>query len=351
MKTRRSVSLLDTIQRWCKEWKPDCEFSAGTPAAFRSWQRRFRRLYLGLLGPWPEKAPLRTKVIETVDKGDHLRKKIIFDSSRGVTVPAFILEPKGLKRGERRAAILASHGHGSGKASVVGLTSEVGSPNEVARVSRLNYEYGLEAVRRGYVVIAPDWCPFGERLPNPNWLRVNRDPCDITNLALLYFGRPILTQSIFDGIRCIDVLETHPHVNPRRMGVIGLSHGGTMAAHLLINEPRLRAGVVSGYISTIREDALTMRGCGNTCGAQHVPGLLLHGDIPDMLGLICPKPVLYEMGRKETCFHYPDMAKAYARVERIYRVAGHAERIARDDHPNGHRWSGNKAWAWLEKWL
>ena len=172
-----------------------------------------------------------------------------------------------------------------------------------------------------------------------------------TNLAWQYFGRPLLTQSIFDGMRCVDVLAKHPHVDPRRMGVIGLSQGGTMASHLLINEPRLRAGVVSGYISTLRGDALTMRGCGNTCGAQHVPGLLRHGDLPDMLGLICPKPVLFEMGRQETCFHYPDMTKAYATVEKIYRAAGRSECIARDDHPNGHRWSGAKAWEWLEKWL
>ena len=51
-------------------------------------------------------------------------------------------------------------------------------------------------------------------------------------------------------------------------------------------------------------------------------GLLLHGDIPDMLGLTVPKPVLFAMGKAETCFHYPDMQRGYRRLHRIYQAAG-----------------------------
>jgi len=149
----------------------------------------------------------------------------------------------------------------------------------------------------------------------------------------------------------VDALAAHPNVDPKRIAVIGLSQGGTMSTHLLVNEPRIRAGVVSGYISTVRGDALNMRGLANTCGAQHVPGLLRHGDIPDMLGLAAPKPALFEMGRKETCFHFPDMDRAYKHLRKIYKAAGALDRIARDVHPHDHRWSGKKAWAWLEKWL
>jgi hypothetical protein len=118
----------------------------------------------------------------------------------------------------------------------------------------------------------------------------------------------------------------------------------------LINDRRVRAGVVSGYISTVRGDALGKRGKGNTCGAQHVPGLLSYGDIPDMMGLAVPKPVLYEMGRKETCFHYPDMRRAFAHLKRIYNAAEVPDRLAKDVHPHDHRWSGRKAWDWLRQW-
>jgi len=123
-----------------------------------------------------------------------------------------------------------------------------------------------------------------------------------------------------------------------------------MTTHLLINDRRLRAGVVSGYISTVRRDALGKRGKGNTCGAQHVPGLLLYGDIPDMLGLAVPKPILFEMGRNEMCFNYPDMVKAFSHLKRIYAAAGVPDLLAKDVHPHGHRWNGERAWNWLKQW-
>ncbi|MBI2191294.1 MAG: acetylxylan esterase [Planctomycetes bacterium] len=350
-KTERSVNLYDTLQAWCREWRPDCSFDGRTEKDYRRWRAAFSRHYRRCLGPWPGRVNPRLEVVERVERPDHLREKVLFDSSERVTVPAYLLTPRGLRPGDRRPGILAAHGHGDGKADICGVSREKNDENVNKRLDTLNYEYAVEAVRRGFVVIAPDWCPFGERRPPPWWCRPNRDPCNITDLAWQYFGRPLITQSIWDGMRAVDVLAKHPNVDPRRIGVIGLSQGGTMTTHLLINDRRLRAGVVSGYISTVRVDALNERGRGNTCGAQHVPGLLLHGDIPDMLGLAAPKPVLFEIGRKETCFHYPDMMKAYRHLRTIYEAAGALDRIAADVHPNDHRWSGKKAWSWLERWL
>jgi len=347
----RPVNLYDVVQGWLKTRKPDCAFQGKTREDFLTWLRAFRRRYRRCLGPWPESVPPRLDVVDRVDKGDHLREKVLFDSSQGVTVPAYILTPKGLRRGERRPGILAAHGHGNGKDDICGVTREGGDADKIAVIDGLNYEYAVEAVRRGYVVIAPDWCPFGERRPPAWWSREYRDPCNVANMAWQYFGRPLLTQSIWDGMRCVDILCKRPEVDPKRVGVLGISQGGTMSTHLFINDRRIKAAVISGYISTVRGDALGERGKGNTCGAQHVPGLLQYGDIPDMLGLAAPKPVLFEMGRKEACFHFPDMQRAYRHVRKIYRAADASDRIASETFPTGHRWGGNKAWKWLERWL
>jgi len=345
---RRNVNLYDVIQYWCKTWKPDCAFAGSTRADYLRWRRAFAKHYRRCLGPWPEKVPFRPEITERVDKGEYIRERVVFDSTRGVSVPAYILTPKGLARGEKRPGILAAHGHGNGKDDICGVSQEKGIPNSV---EALNYDYAVQAVKRGYVVIAPDWCPFGERRQHAWWTRDGRDPCNVMDLAFQYFGRPMITQSIWDGMRAVDVLVSRPEVDPGRLAVIGLSQGGTMTTHLIVNDPRLKVAVVSGYISTVRYDALGERGKGNTCGAQHVPGLLVHGDIADVLGLAAPKPVLCEIGLKETCFHYPDMMKAYRHLRRIYRAAGVPDRLDADIHPNDHRWSGVKAWDWIEKWL
>ncbi len=348
---QQNVDAYKVLETWRREWKPDCTFSGSSVADFEAWKKRFRRHYRQCLGPWPQRVPLNLEIVGEKDCGDHVRQKIAYDSSPGVRVPAYLLVPKGLERGERRPGILAAHGHGAGKGDAVGAMPEEGDARRTSLMERLNYQYGLDAVRRGYIVIAPDWLPFGERRPSDDWIRTNRDACNVVDLAWQYFGRPLITQNIWDGMRAVDVMATHANVDRKRLAVIGLSYGGTMATHLLINDRRLRTGVVSGYLSTVRADALNMRGRANTCGAQHVPGLLRHGDIPDMLGLACPKPVLFEMGRKETCFHFPDTDRAYRYLRQIYRAAGALDRIARDAHPHDHRWSGDKAWQWLERRL
>jgi len=350
-KSKRFVSVHDVIQNWLKTRKPDCSFVGKTRDDYMKWRRAFKTRYRKCIGPWPKKAPVRLEVLKRENKGDYTREKVIFDTCPGVSVPAYILIPKDIKKGERRPGLLAAHGHGDGKDDICGITREQGDKEKIALIEQLNYEYAIDAVRQGYVVIAPDWAPFGERKLPEGWFFVDRDPCNITDIAWRYFGRPLINQNIWDGMRAVDVLAARKDVDPRRIGVIGLSYGGTMSTHMLINDPRIKVGVVSGYISTVRGDALTDRANGNTCGAQAVPHLLMHGDIPDMLGLAIPKPVLFEMGEKETCFWYSDMKKAYAHLRRIYKAAGCPDRMDKDVHPNDHMWSGEKAWGWLAKWI
>lgn len=347
----RLINAYDIIQHWCKTTKPDGVFTGKTTQAYMKWQTRFRRMYKQCIGPWPGKVALKPTVTDEVDCGDHIRQRVIYDSSPGVTVPAFLLVPKDLEPKEKRPALLASHGHGNGKDDICGLATESGVQGRIDLVKQLNYEYALEAVRRGYVVIAPDWMPFGERVPPQEWVRAGRDKCNVVNMGWQYFGLTLIAQNTWDGMRAVDVLVKHPHVNSRRIGVIGLSYGGTLATHLLINDRRIKAGVVSGYISQVRGDSLNDRGSANTCGAQHVPGLLQHGDIADMLGLAAPKPILCEMGRHESCFYYPDMIKAYNHLRTYYKALGATDRLAKDVHDNDHRWSGAKAWDFLAKWL
>jgi dienelactone hydrolase len=140
-------------------------------------------------------------------------------------------------------------------------------------------------------------------------------------------------------------------VDPERLGVGGLSFGGTMTTYLAALEPRLKVACISGYVSTVKGDAITMRGKGNFCGSQYMPGLLTIGDIPDVAGLIAPKPLCVEMGEQDQCFVIEDAKAAFAHVERIYAAAGASDRLIADVFPGGHEWSGRKSFAWFAHWL
>ncbi len=342
------VSAYDSIQALGTIIPPELAFD-GDAADYPAWRSRFWDRYRRCLGRWPTPVDPELTVASEEDRGDHTRYKVYYNSSPGVTVPAWLLVPKGIKPGEKRPGILAAHGHGNGKDDTVGV--DHGDPAKAGLMRRLNYGYATQAVLHGYVTIAPDWLPFGERRPPVEWSRVGRDPCNVVGMAWQYYGYTLLGQNVWDGMRALDILAARPDVDAERLGVLGLSFGGTMTTHMAINDPRIKAAVISGYLSTVKGDAVTMRGKGNFCGAQHVPGLLRIGDIPDMIGLIAPKPLLIEAGRADDCFVIDDVRVAYKQLSRIYAAAGAQDRLAYDEHDGQHEWHGVAAWEWLARWL
>ena len=54
-----------------------------------------------------------------------------------------------------------------------------------------------------------------------------------------------LTLNIWDMKCCIDYLETRPEVDPRRIGMMGLSQGGTMTTFAAAAEPRIAAADIA----------------------------------------------------------------------------------------------------------
>jgi hypothetical protein len=208
----------------------------------------------------------------------------------------------------------------------------------------------LHLVKLGHVVIAPDWRAFGERALDPEYRRQGRDGCDVLHMSFGYFGFTLLGLNVWDAMRCIDVLQSLPQVDPERIGMVGKSYGGTMTTYTTALDDRIKVACISGYLSTL-DDAMSRRGLGNYCGAQYLPGLLEWGDIPDVVGLIAPRPLLIEAGQRDTCFVFPDTTNAYERVAGIYAAAGHPERLDRDIADVEHEFIFKKLPGFFAKFL
>src|SRR5699024_5532546 len=119
----------------------------------------------------------------------------------------------------RRPAMLALHPTGAlGKKIVDGQSS------------LQNRAYAKELAQRGYVVIAPDYPDFGD-LSNYNF------KSDRYQSGTM--------KSIFDDIRCVDLLQARRDVDPDRIGVIGHSLGGHSAMFVGAFDPRLKVIVSS----------------------------------------------------------------------------------------------------------
>jgi len=344
----RYLSPFDSVHAWLANEPAKLTFSGSTSDDWLRWRRVFDASLRRLLGPLPDPVPLDPEITETVDCGDYIRERVVYDTERFCSAVAYVLVPKGIQPGEKRPGILAAHGHGRGKADVCAVAE---TPEEQQHVDEIHYAYAVQFARRGYVVIAPDWRGFGERKSPAQWAREGRDPCNVNYMAEGYLGYHLLTLQIWDGMCTLDYLQSRPEVDPDRLGIGGLSFGGTMTTYLAALDPRIKVACISGYLSTVRHDAIGLRGNGNFCGAQYMPGLLTIGDIAEVAGLIAPRPLVAEIGAQDMCFVVDDARGSFEQVSRIYAAAGAADRIEGDFHPEGHVWSGRKSFPWFERWL
>jgi dienelactone hydrolase len=323
--------------------KPPLHFDGKTRQQWQRWRRQFRAALLKLMGPRPTPSPLRVRRVERVRCDGYTREKILFNPDSFSAVSAYVLIPDGIRRRERRAAVLCAHGHGNGKAGVL----EPAAP----------YRAIAPALCRdgGFIVIAPDWRSFGQRRDSPQYIKHwgeehGSDGCDLSYMLYGYFGYQLLTLDVCDARRCVDYLIARGDVDASRIGAAGLSFGGTMTTYAAALDERIRACVISGYLSTL-EDALGDRGRGNTCGSQFLFGLRTIGDIADVAGLIAPRASLIQMGRRDTCFIESDALSAYRHLRRIYRGAGAAEKLELDHFEGAHEFNVAPALEFLQKRL
>ncbi|GGJ00550.1 hypothetical protein GCM10010885_07200 [Alicyclobacillus cellulosilyticus] len=309
--------------------------------------RRARlRQRLGLSAFGPLNGPLAPVVLERVTAGDVVRERIEFSTVGGLRMPAYVVVPNGLTPGERLPGVLLWHGHGPGSRTMVGLAGD-GWP--AAPAGRLGDNVASALARRGLVVMVPEIAGFGDRRLQRD---LRRDPnapnsCFSLSVSLLMAGRTLAGLRVAEAMRAADYLQTRPEVDPERIGSIGYSGGGMVTTLFAALDLRVRAAVVGIYANTFQQSILAMPHC--IC--NYIPGLLEDAELPDILGLIAPRPLFIESGADDPIFPLAGTTEAVARVKEIYRRAGCEDRFDYHIFPGRHEIWGERSFAWLAEQL
>jgi dienelactone hydrolase len=303
------------------------------PSSFPGWLQGRRARLAETLGPMPEPVPLDLEVLESVQCDGYRRDKIVFDTEDTMSVPAYLLVPDG--RTTEGAAVLACHGHGPGKSQAVGLEF-TNAPNS---------DYALQLVQQGYVVLAPDLRCFGERL---DWNPEDHYSCDTNLVHAVMAGWNPLAQNVWDLQCCLTVLSEHPLVDASRIGMVGLSYGGTVTLFTAAYDTRVAVAVVSGYFSSWAE---SHKMPWNMCGSQVTFGMLGKLEHEDLGALIAPRPFLVESGTEDYLFPYATAAESVRRTRLVYDQQGAADRLVHDIFEGEHQWHGAQAIPFLNQWL
>ena len=340
--TFRNLSPQAMFEQLALAHQPTLRFAGRTREDFAAWKDRALPRVLATLGDFPARVPLNPQLLAEWEHDGLTRQKWLIDVQEYLSATVLVNLPAGLRAGERRPALLCWHGHGPfGKEPVMGNDS---SPEVRDNIARHNYDYGRQMAERGFVTFAIDWIGCGERNDSgkPNWRNTDRgrDWCNLYYLNATMLGMTSLSINVAHGRAATDFACDLPAVDPERLGVMGLSGGGTLALWSALCDERFAAVELICYSDLWAHFGFRDL---NYCGMQVAPGLFKLVDLPDLQGLLAPRPLLVDIGAYDTCFKVDTAMACFEQVRRIYDVAGAADRLELDLFPGEHGWGGNRS--------
>lgn len=342
------LTIRPNLLRWLGESPSRHAFHARMRRDAKSWQPGARKAFLACLGeaPPPSATPLQARVLETKKLRSYTRTLFTLDTARHIKALCWLCVPEGISASRgRHAAMIATPGHGIGAKDLVALDAK-----GKGRVEGEGYQkdYALQAVRLGYPTLIVEPMGFGERRDADHMSGKSKEsPCQAAATIALMLGTSLARVRLNDLQRGLDYLETLPFIDPKRIGLMGISGGGQMTLWTSAVETRLRVAVVSGYLNTFRDSVLAM----HHCICNFVPGLAREFDMADLAALVAPRPMLVESGSTDPIFPIAATRAAIKRVREIYGVFHAEDRVDADLFEGDHQWSGKKLEAFLKKWL
>lgn len=283
------------------------------------WQVKRRQVLdsmqaaMGKLPARTHLSPLNIQILDSLKTRSYVRYNIRFTVAANETLPAFLYVP--LQKGEKKKlpAMLALH-----------PTGDLGKKITDGQGPLSNRAYAKELAERGYVVIAPDYPGFG-------------DLKDYDFKTDRYQSGTM--KSIFDNMRCIDLLQSRPDVDPGKIGVIGHSLGGHNAIFTGAFDPRLKV-VVSSCGWTLMHDYFN----GDAAAARKYGGKLwpwaqerymplirdkygldpdkVPFDFDEVIASLAPRAFFSNSPVNDANFSMSGVKKGIARIAEVYNFMG-----------------------------
>jgi arylsulfatase A-like enzyme/dienelactone hydrolase len=286
---------------------------------------------LSRLGRLPSRWGVDVDTLGIEELRDHRRVRVAYRIG-DEKVEAFLLVPRG---NGLRPGVVAVHpgpesgSYARGKSLVAGVA---GDPRMA---------YGLDLVRRGFVVMCPDRLGFESRRLGRSTSAEDRRR-ETTADRFVADGSSLLGQELVELWFAADYLAKRPGVHYNRVGVMGHGEGGLLATLLTYVDEEIRAGVSSdgtrAFMATGKPGDPMLA----------VPGILRWGGIEDAIAGIYPRPFLEVSSSKDREAHFAKPRRRYAdlsfgerlRFDEVAGAAGPPTPAMRE-----------RAYEWLATWL
>jgi len=198
------------------------------------WEKKRERILKRLecvLGGIPERVPVKADIYNEKVLSDHIRYRLRINTYNDDIITAYLLVPLNNLYNEPVKAIIALH-----------QTCSQGKDEPAGITGICDYFYGLDLVKRGYIVLVPDVKGAGERVDDGD------KPYATKTFYKRYPTWSYMGKMLYDHMQCIDFLYTQQQIDKMGIGVIGHSKGGYNALFLAAFDTRVKAVVSScGY--------------------------------------------------------------------------------------------------------
>jgi len=308
------------------------------PHTHAQWDTQRQRTLAGMqlvMGPLPHRRsePLRVVVLEEEKFPKFTRRKITYVSEADDRVPAYLFLPTGAKG--RRPAMLCLH-----------QTTRIGSGEPAGLGGKPDLQYARELAERGYVTLAPDYPNFGDY--------------HVDAYAMGYASTTM--KGIWNHMRAVDLLQSLPEVDGKRIGVIGHSLGGHNSLFLAAFDTRIRAIVTScGFNSFAKYMKGDLTGWSHQgympriASAYGKDPARMPFDFPGILAALAPRPVFINAPLNDSNFEVSGVRDCVAAALPAYQLIFHANEQLVTTYPNiGHEFPPAvriAAYEFLDRWL
>jgi dienelactone hydrolase len=317
------------------------------PAAVRRRQQWCRETFWKLVGEEPERTPLNVRTIGGFEREHYRVERLLYESQPNLYVPANLYIPKSYK--PPFPGILFQMGH---------------TMNGKAGDTYQRCCQGLAQL--GYLVLGFDPMGQGERIYYPDASgiksRIVHDDEEHSHAGrqMLLVGDSATRMQTWDAVRSLDVLASHPMVDPKRIGATGQSGGGTTTMFISAVDERIAAAVVcSGNTENFACADFNAPGSSDDA-EQNFPGSGPLGfDRWDCLYPLAPKPLLVTVSDKDFFGTYSPRYisngwEEFQKLRKVYGVLGKEDQIAWGGTPLPHALSYDtrlQVYRWFGRWL
>jgi cephalosporin-C deacetylase-like acetyl esterase len=313
-------------------------------AARQSW---VRDTFWRLAGGMPGRTPLNARTVGAFERPAYRVEKVIYESRPNFPITANLYIPK------------------NARAPLPGVLFQMGHyRNGKAYDSYQRFAQGL--VQLGYVVLAFDPMGQGERVyyldSSKRHSRLANPDAEHTTPGkqMLLYGYTSTRLQVWDAIRSLDYLASHPLVDPKRLASTGHSGGGTLTMLLAAVDTRLAAAAAC-MPNTENVACSPFYPPGSTDDAEQnfINSGPVGFDRCDLFYPFAPKPMLISVSDQDFYSTYSPQYiangwKEFKRLRAVYELMGRGDALAWADSILPHALayeSRMQIYNWFGRWL